>query len=617
MSKLSELDQRSQALIVAASRFSGLFEICLDLLDCARECHADYVEVELRKTDLIEIRHNGGGPVMQQAKLWEKLQLLARIARLRVYTKNENGCERYDFLTEKACPSNLLLKPGCILQASSIFEALPSRRAVLLALENQETRVEAAFNMFCLENQKMTLKLYKQGVVASSYEKQPFSSRLFSVTHVACQMQRLSLVTETLAIRGLITAPVDCLHHRRMQYWFHQGRIFESECLSDCVNSIYKEAVSLLNTNHTEGVAASKSYKKYPVFAIEISSDSIEVVHEGVHAKALITSDGIVEGLKQAVGAALLSVSPVFKNLSLFQKDSTCRKRKRGRKGCAKTFSFMAEVDDETLFRRLEEKEEDEVPAKKPKLQTNQPKVAPSKITSDLTDSIIAVSKLQKPIGMLLPRDLKHLKEKDVQCHGSFPVTTALPTQLPCDLSSLEVVCQVHSKFIIARVKASRSCIFAVDQHAAHERVLLEKYQSQMPHALEAEEVSDVITVDAADVETLIAKEAELKKWNWDFALLTQSKVKVTKAPKFMGTAIPSDQLPIFASQVVVFPQLLLRLLKFKACRNAIKFGEALSADQCRNLLNDLSSCALAFECAHGRPTMHPLQVPSVTVRKK
>lgn len=36
-------------------------------------------------------------------------------------------------------------------------------------------------------------------------------------------------------------------------------------------------------------------------------------------------------------------------------------------------------------------------------------------------------------------------------------------------------------------------------------------------------------------------------------------------------------------------------------------FGSVLSLSHCHSLIRSLSSCAFPFQCAHGRPTIHPI----------
>ncbi|XP_038677585.1 DNA mismatch repair protein Mlh3-like [Scyliorhinus canicula] len=50
-----------------------------------------------------------------------------------------------------------------------------------------------------------------------------------------------------------------------------------------------------------------------------------------------------------------------------------------------------------------------------------------------------------------------------------------------------------------------------------------------------------------------------------------------------------------------------LKVLSSQACHGAVKFGDGLSLEECRSLIESLASCDLPFQCAHGRPSILPL----------
>jgi hypothetical protein len=54
-------------------------------------------------------------------------------------------------------------------------------------------------------------------------------------------------------------------------------------------------------------------------------------------------------------------------------------------------------------------------------------------------------------------------------------------------------------------------------------------------------------------------------------------------------------------------PPAVLRVLRSKACRTAIMFGDMLDREQCYALLGQLRGTQLWTQCAHGRPTVAPL----------
>jgi len=63
-----------------------------------------------------------------------------------------------------------------------------------------------------------------------------------------------------------------------------------------------------------------------------------------------------------------------------------------------------------------------------------------------------------------------------------------------------------------------------------------------------------------------------------------------------------TDQQTTFTMSTV--PSRLLDLVNSRACRSAIMFNDELTTDQCEGLVEQLSKCALPFQCAHGRPSM-------------
>jgi DNA mismatch repair ATPase MutL len=263
-----------------------------------------------------------------------------------------------------------------------------------------------------------------------------------------------------------------------------------------------------------------------------------------------------VRGLTEAIERHLGEVSPLFKGLTEKYAE-TCRKRKRGQRGMAKTYSFTAEIDDETLLRRLEETDCPETwTAKKPKLASRAPSDTRLNLVQ-LTDSVVASSKLQKPLQMLLPQELQKIKAEMKPVLGlARRLEFAISSR---QIGSLEVVCQVQSKFIIARTQSDPLVLVAVDQHAAHERVLLERYQRSLESLLEGEPVSEVITTSAFDIGLLKATQTQLKQWHWDFRLSETDEVHVTQVPKLLGSALLPSQLTVFADQLGSCPQLMLR----------------------------------------------------------
>jgi DNA mismatch repair protein MLH3 len=185
--------------------------------------------------------------------------------------------------------------------------------------------------------------------------------------------------------------------------------------------------------------------------------------------------------------------------------------------------------------------------------------------------------------------------------------------------------------------------LLCIDQHAADERVRLEQMEIEIfgvdgtERNIEFEEFSTpkLLRCNAREVEVLSTFESDIKAWGFDFEISgtrdeenkycgfvkstnCESLVYLYSSPR-VDTRVAnehdfreyiqmlSEQENFWLSNTVMRPPIVTRLLNSRACRGAIMFGDKLSFDDCKNLLDQLSRCRLPFQCAHGRPSIVPL----------
>lgn len=58
---------------------------------------------------------------------------------------------------------------------------------------------------------------------------------------------------------------------------------------------------------------------------------------------------------------------------------------------------------------------------------------------------------------------------------------------------------------------------------------------------------------------------------------------------------------------LTLLPTTIGNVLKSKACRSAIMFGDPLTVKECQKMITDLQKCKIPFQCAHGRPSVAPI----------
>ena len=209
-------------------------------------------------------------------------------------------------------------------------------------------------------------------------------------------------------------------------------------------------------------------------------------------------------------------------------------------------------------------------------------------------------------------------------------------------LSTAEFIAQLDCKFIIVNMKG---IICAIDQHAADERIGLERLEKALLSKISTrndendekvflnlskkEHISSddlikyvplqkpkVIHLSASQLHVIRNHKQTLNDWKFNFILSKGSfEVTLIGVPGICDRVASSNDFIQFLQAIeqrstdisLVKPAFVKRALASYACRYAIMFGDTLTDSQCRNMILDLSKCDMSFMCAHGRPSVVPL----------
>ena len=187
------------------------------------------------------------------------------------------------------------------------------------------------------------------------------------------------------------------------------------------------------------------------------------------------------------------------------------------------------------------------------------------------------------------------------------------------DIVEAEFVCQWNDEFLVARVAHAASwTLLCFDQHAAHERVRLEFFmEDALAQVARGERRSGALRPiakfkpTAAEMERLHKARDALQSWGFALELGGREDVVVSHVPIVRDSWLAPEAVFDFALDFerapLAVPSPVKRLLASKACRGAVKFGDALEAEFCATLIRDLARCRLPHQCAHGRPSVVPL----------
>ncbi|HEX5504887.1 MAG TPA: DNA mismatch repair endonuclease MutL [Thermomicrobiales bacterium] len=188
---------------------------------------------------------------------------------------------------------------------------------------------------------------------------------------------------------------------------------------------------------------------------------------------------------------------------------------------------------------------------------------------------------------------------------GEPPPTAAPPGRLP----PLRVLGQVGLSYIVAE---GPDGVFLIDQHAAHERILLDRLLAGAERAApDAQLLLEplVLELTPPQAEALEACAGELAALGFAVEPFGGRAYAVRAVPAALtgrtrNLAETVGALLEEAAQGGQGLSWLERLASVTACHSAIRANQALSLDEMRALVGQLERTTLPRTCAHGRPTM-------------
>ncbi|MBI5846039.1 MAG: DNA mismatch repair endonuclease MutL [Deltaproteobacteria bacterium] len=183
-----------------------------------------------------------------------------------------------------------------------------------------------------------------------------------------------------------------------------------------------------------------------------------------------------------------------------------------------------------------------------------------------------------------------------------FPQKAAGPEQF-------RVIGQMRSSYIVCE---SGQGLMIIDQHAAHERVMFEKFKAQlMAGRIEAEILlfPETLTLSHAEADALVGILPEISGLGLEIEPFSGNAFVIKAAPSFLGGRPLAQLVRQLAEKALEIesandmPRIMDEVVALTACHGAVRANQNLSLEEMKRLVSDLSSCPDPAHCPHGRPT--------------
>ncbi|TPG09617.1 DNA mismatch repair endonuclease MutL [Sphingomonas oligophenolica] len=168
---------------------------------------------------------------------------------------------------------------------------------------------------------------------------------------------------------------------------------------------------------------------------------------------------------------------------------------------------------------------------------------------------------------------------------------------------------QVAKTYIVAETEDG---LILVDQHAAHERLVLERMRAALVGgrvAAQALLIPEVVELDEPACDRLEARGAELAEFGLEIERFGARAVLVRATPALLGQADPTGLVTDLADELAAYNEALSLKERLDAvagtmaCHGSVRAGRVLSVAEMNALLREMEVTPHSGQCNHGRPT--------------
>ncbi|MBE6459063.1 MAG: DNA mismatch repair endonuclease MutL [Alphaproteobacteria bacterium] len=188
------------------------------------------------------------------------------------------------------------------------------------------------------------------------------------------------------------------------------------------------------------------------------------------------------------------------------------------------------------------------------------------------------------------------------------------------DIGELGVAkAQFHNTYIISQTEDS---IVITDQHAAHERIVMERLKENLQSggkpASQILLIPEIIDLDMIEKNRIVAAAPELAKLGLILEEFGTTAVIVRETPALLGDCDVKSLVEDIAQQLVEWgsgfelTEKLHLVCATIACHSSVRAGRRLNAEEMNKLLRDMERTPHSGQCNHGRPTYIKLKISDI-----
>ena len=236
------------------------------------------------------------------------------------------------------------------------------------------------------------------------------------------------------------------------------------------------------------------------------------------------------------------------------------------------------------------------------------------------------------PVPRSYAYNQNHLAESALQAYAPQPSMLSetapsakmelLPEAMPEEVQNFPLGsarAQLHENYIIAQ---TANGMVIVDQHAAHERLVYERFKTQMEErGVEKQGLlsPEIIELDEAELSGVLEHSETLSKLGLEVEAFGPGAIAVQSVPVLLGGKADIKKLVVDMADEIIshgrtqaLEERLNEILSTMACHGSVRSGRRMNADEMNALLRQMEETPLSGQCNHGRPTYIELSLAEI-----
>ncbi len=510
----------------------------------------------------------------------EALPSIGAIARLAITSRGEDASEAWTIKVESGAldgpspapwPST---KSGTRVDVRDLFYATPARLGFLKSPRAEALAISDTLKRLALARPDVAFRLDNDGRNAFCYQPEGKdldtmrASRVSAIMGKDAAADALVIDTERAGVRlvGLAGLPTAARGDARHQHLFVNGRPVKDPLLKGAARGAYQDVLAR---------------DRHPVLALFLEMDP-RLVDVNVHpakTEVRFRDPALVRGLvigalRHALGAVGIQGSRAMGQATL---------------GALGAYSGSS------------------LPWSRPNSYSSPYGGPPPAYTMHEASSLL--TGLSEPMARMSGMPLSHALDDQIP-HANSPNLNEFP------LGAAKA--QLHNTYVIAETKDG---LVIVDQHAAHERLTLERMKLAMADkgiARQPSLIPDIVELEEGECERLLARAEEFAAFGLIIEGFGRGAIAVSETPAILGKVNANKLLKGLADDLAAFDEGLSlkeridEVLSTMACHGSVRAGRKLSGDEMNYLLRDMERTPRSGQCNHGRPTFVKLSLNDI-----